>query len=89
MRITPTTAQVQGRLNPLGLRTEFYFEYGPDARYGLKTPKTYGGLQITPRLAFANLSRLQPAMKYHYRLVGVNEQGTAFGADALFQTAGK
>lgn len=85
-RITPTSTQLRGRLNPLGLRTEFYFEYGPDTSYGLKTPKTYGGLDITPRLAFANLTGLKPATPYHYRLVAVNEQGTTMGADAVFQT---
>src|ERR1700733_829861 len=61
--------QVQGRLHPLGLRTQFHFEYGPDTRYLMKTPPTYGGLEITPRLVFANLAGLKPGTKYHYRLV--------------------
>lgn len=86
IRVTGATAQVRGRLNPLGLRTDFYFEYGPDQNYGQKTPKTYAGLQITPRLAFANLTGLQPGTKYHYRLVAVNEQGTNPGGDAVFDT---
>jgi len=89
IRLTQSTAQVRGRLNPLGLRTEYYFEYGPDTRYGQKTAKAYGGLQITPRLAFANLTGLKPAAQYHYRLVAVNEQGTSIGANAVFRTLAK
>jgi hypothetical protein len=85
-RVSATTAQIRGRLNPLGLRTEFYFEYGPDTSYGLKSPKSYGGLEITPRLCFANLTGLKPASTYHYRLVATNEKGTSQGADAVFQT---
>lgn len=88
-RITSTTAQVQGRLNPLGLKTDFHFEYGTDQNYGLKSKKTYGGLDITPRLAFANLNGLKPGTMYHYRLVAVNEKGTSNGADAVFRTAAK
>jgi hypothetical protein len=85
-RIGATTAQVLGRLHPRGLPTQFHFEYGLDARYGMRTPSSYGGLEMTPRLVFANLQGLKPATKYHFRLVGVNEQGTCAGADAVFQT---
>ena len=55
---------------------QFYFDYGPDANYGSKTPLAYGGLQITPRTSFANLAGLTPDTEYHYRLVGTNEKGT-------------
>lgn len=85
-RITTTTAKVEGRLNPLGKKTQFYFEYGLDTQYGQKSEPQYGGLQIVPRTAFANLADLQSGKVYHYRLVGVNETGTTLGADATFQT---
>jgi hypothetical protein len=85
-RITATSAKVQGRLTPLGLPTKFYFEYGADVSYGRKTPLTYGGIQITPRLAFATLTGLKPATAYHYRLVAVNEKGTSYGQDAVLKT---
>jgi hypothetical protein len=85
-RIQATSAKVEGRLNPLGKRTQFYFEYGPDTKYGQQSESTYGGLQIVPRTAIANLSNLQPGRTYHYRLVGVNETGKTYGEDATFQT---
>lgn len=87
-RITATSATAQGRMSPLGLKTQFYFEYGPDTKYGSKTPETYGGLEITPRSVFAPLTGLKPATKYHYRLVAVNEKGTSVGHDESFVTKG-
>jgi hypothetical protein len=88
-RIAKTTAKVQGRLNPLGFKTNYFFEYGPDQRYGTKTPLRYAGLEITARTVFAQLTGLQPDTTYHYRLTAVNEKGTTVGADAVFRTAGK
>jgi hypothetical protein len=84
-RIGDCAAKIEGRLNPLGSRTEFYFEYGRTAEYGQRTPSQYGGLQITPRLVFAQLTGLEPSVEYHYRLVGVNELGTAYGEDGRFK----
>jgi hypothetical protein len=86
-RIGADSAAVTGRLTPLGKRTTFYFEYGLDATYGMRTVEQYGGLQITPRLAAAVLVGLKPDTTYHYRLVGVNDEGTSVGEDAMFHTA--
>jgi hypothetical protein len=85
-RVTAGTAKVEGRLNALGLQTQFYFEYGPDQNYGSKSPAAYGGLQITPRLVFANLAGLKPGMTYHYRLVATNEKGKSLGEAMTFTT---
>jgi len=85
-RITATTAQVDGRLNPMGQRTQFHFEYGPDERYGLQTAPAYGGLQITPRSVQAVLTGLRPGAACHYRLVAVNELGVTRGQDAVLRT---
>ncbi len=85
-RLTETTATLSGRLTPMGQPTKFYFEYGPDTNYGSKTPESYGGLQITPRTATAEIADLKPATTYHFRLVGVNDLGMTHGADATFQT---
>ncbi len=88
-RITGTSAKVQGRLTAMGLKTQFFFEYGPDTGYGAKTAPADGGLTITPRTSFATLTGLKPGTTYHYRLVGVNEKGTTHGGDAIFTTAAK
>lgn len=85
-RLTATTAKVEGRLNPLGEESTFWFEYGLDAKYGAQTPATRGGLQITPRSAYGHFSGLAPATTYHYRLVVQNASGLTHGADAEFKT---
>ena len=86
-RITATTATVEGRFNPMGQRTDFWFEYGPDQQYGNTSPVTYGGLQETPRTALAKFTNLNPAMTYHYRLVAENITATVHGEDAVLQTS--
>ncbi|MCH8148267.1 MAG: hypothetical protein IH987_09790, partial [Planctomycetes bacterium] len=88
-RITTTTAKIEGRLNPLGLRSHFHFEYGLDHNYGSKTPIGYGGLQITPRTGFATLTDLRPGTMYHYRLVASNREEISYGNDATLTTAAR
>lgn len=85
-RITPATVRLDGRINPLGLRTQFHFQYGLDMNVGKKTPSQYGGLQITPRTVLANLTGLKPSTKYYYRIVATNESGTTFSSLATFTT---
>ena len=72
-------------MNPLGKSTQFHFEYGPTTDYGQKTAARYGGLQITPRLAFDTITGLKPGTTYHYRLVATNETGTSLGDDQTFE----
>lgn len=86
-RIHSGAAKVEGRLNPMGVRTRFYFQYGTDTGYGRESSAGYAGLQVTPRLVFSNLTELKPETTYHYRLVGENEQGVSYGEDATFTTA--
>lgn len=86
-RLTGTSATLYGRVNPLGEPTQFYFEYGPDEKYGAKTPLGWSGKQQLPRLVFAEVSGLKPGMTYHYRLAAVNGSGTGVGGDAMFRTA--
>lgn len=88
-RVTGSAAKFDGRVNPLGDPAEFYFEYGPDAKYGMKTPAGSAGQQIAARIVFATVSGLQPAATYHYRLVAVNKSGTSYGEDGTFRTAAR
>ena len=93
-RIGDTSAKLEGRMNPLGYRTQYYFEYGPDETYGQQTEPQFGGQRpeiffapiITPRTVIVTLSDLKPNTVYHYRLVGTNASGKSYGADATFQT---
>lgn len=88
-RITPTTARLRGRLCPMGTKTEFWFEYGPDANGQRSTDRRYGGLQITPRSAFAAVDGLEPGTTYRYRLVAENETGISRSEEGVFTTAAR
>jgi hypothetical protein len=95
-RIKATSAKVEGRLNPMGKRTKYHFEYGLDTQYGQQTEPEYGGQRpdefivlftmMTPRTVVATLNGLKPNTLYHYRLVGVNETGTTYGQDGTLKT---
>ncbi|CAN5925695.1 hypothetical protein BH11MYX4_BH11MYX4_36950 [soil metagenome] len=83
-RVASSTAKLEGRINPLGTSSMFWFEYSADTSYGMTTEPTYGGLQITPRTVTAQVEELTPGTTYHYRLVVENETGRSTGAAAAF-----
>lgn len=85
-RITGTAARVDARINPLGVLAHYHFEYGTDQTYGKTSRRVYAGEQITPRCAFADLTGLEPAKRYHYRVVVENKVGKTVGEDATFVT---
>ena len=80
--VTSTSATVGGAADGAGARANAFFEYGTTAAYGSRTGDQAAG----PGLSAA-LTGLAPATTYHYRLVTVNDAGTAYGADATFTTA--
>jgi hypothetical protein len=86
-RITATSAKLEGRTNAMGVATTYYFEHGPDTKYGSQTTDAAGGIQISPRSSFSQVTNLKPGTTYHYRLVAKNVHGTTHGDDMTFQTA--
>jgi hypothetical protein len=86
-RVTGMTAKLEGRLTALGESTNFHFEYGLDTKYGSRTPSAFGGIQITPRTSFTQVTGLKPNSNYHYRIVAENKHGITYGADATFKTS--
>ena len=88
------TATLQGELDTDALpNTEYWFEYGPTASYGLKTLNSEGkGIPISgsagelKQTPFA-LAHLQAGHTYHYRLVAKNGLGTTKGKDLTVRTA--
>jgi hypothetical protein len=86
-QITVGSVRLEGRVNAMGQRTGYCFEYGSDANYGSRTAMTDAGLQITPRTVFATLTGLQPGRTYHYRLVARNGTGESVSGDSKFKVA--
>jgi hypothetical protein len=80
------SATAHGSVNPEGLKTTYYFQYGTSKHYGSKSAKhtLKAGSQF--RSVKALLSGLKPGTKYHFRVVASNASGTASGKDMTFTT---
>ncbi|MGZ8687921.1 MAG: hypothetical protein ACXWZP_05795, partial [Gaiellaceae bacterium] len=82
-----TTATLNGTVNPAGLATDWWFEYGTTTSYGSKTATTAAGSGTANSSVSRALAGLVPSTTYHYRLVAKSSGGTTNGADGLFTTA--
>ena len=86
LRLGARQVKVEGRLNAMGLRSRYYFEYGTNPGYGARTPEQYAGQQISPRTVFQEIRGLRPDTGYHYRLVVANDEGVSYGGDRSLHT---
>jgi hypothetical protein len=84
--ITPTSATLNGTVNPEGQATTYYFEYGTSTSYGNQTAMTAAGAGSGDLKVMAQGSSLTPNTMYHYRLVATNASGTTLGSDVSFKT---
>ena len=83
--VTASSARLNGTLDPHGLSTTFYFQYGTTTSYGSRTPnkiKTGNDYQNV----FAGISGLTAGTTYHFRIVATNAVGTRYGIDKTFTT---
>jgi hypothetical protein len=79
------SATLNGSVNPRGLTTSVYFQYGTTTSYGFTTaPLSKTG--NTPENVTANISGLNARATYHFRIVGTNNRGTRYGHDRTFNT---
>jgi hypothetical protein len=84
--ISPNAARVTGALNPRGLVTTWYFQYGKTKSYGTRTTAQDAGSGNGRVPVGAQLVNLTHKTTYHYRLVATNSSGTTFGNDRTFKT---
>jgi hypothetical protein len=83
--ITKTTVKLNGTVTADGgVSVTAYFEWGLTTSYGF-TSTTVAGL-TTGSTMYLNLGELTPGTTYHYRIVGTNSAGTAYGGDVSFVT---
>jgi hypothetical protein len=80
------SATLNGRVNPNGLATTYFFQYGPTIIYGSQSAATPIGAGTKSVAVSAAIGGLAPASRYHYRLVAQNSKGTTVGADRTFTT---
>jgi hypothetical protein len=88
--IASTGAVLNTVINPNGLRTSYFFEWGMTTSYGSMTPNrtlSLGGTFIfaSPANANALVGGITPGVTYHFRAVGSNSMGKIFGADQSFR----
>ena len=79
------SARLNGSVNPHGLSTTVYFQYGRTTSYGTRTPnqtKTGNNHQNVS----ANTSGLSAHTMYHFRIVATNTAGTRYGTDRIVTT---
>lgn len=86
--VTSTSATLNGTVNPNGLATTYYFEYGTSISYGTLTSTVSAGSGSTAVGVSASVSGLTLNGTYHFRLVGVNADGTTYGSDKVFIAGG-
>jgi hypothetical protein len=86
--LTTKSAKLNGSVNPNGLATSWYFEYGTTTSYGSKTTAKSAGTGTRPLNVSSTVTGLRAATTYHVRLVAVNGSGTGPGGDRTFVTAG-
>lgn len=84
--IVSGAATLQGTVTPNGGDTTVYFDYGTDTNY-LSGPT--GSILLTNNYTVAQpvqmgVSNLVAGQVYHYRVVGTNSFGIAYGADMTF-----
>jgi hypothetical protein len=79
------SATLHGSLNPHGLTTSVYFQYGTTTNYGHTTPMQSQTGNMYRNIA-ANINGLTRHTTYHFRIVATNNGGTRFGDDRTFTT---
>ena len=83
--IASFSATLNGSVDPHGLPTTVYFQYGTTVSYGLTTAPQ-GKTGNTYQNVTANISRLTASTTYHFRIVATNSAGTRYGSDRTFTT---
>src|SRR5262249_46905356 len=86
--VTATAATLNGTVNPNGLTTTAFFQWGTTTAYGNTTASLALGSGTSTVAAFAQLSGLLPNTTYHFRIVASSSQGTTNGLDGSFTTGG-
>jgi YD repeat-containing protein len=77
-------ATLNGTVNPNGLDTTYYFQWGRTVAYGNTTPTQSAGSGSNDTAVSADITGLSLNATYHYRLVATNSKGTTYGADVVF-----
>jgi hypothetical protein len=83
--ITAKSAQLNGYVDPNGVSTTIFFQYGLTTNYSSYTPSDNIGTTVG---AYGYvISNLTAGTEYHYRIVAYSGTATNFGNDTMFATS--
>ncbi len=77
-----TSGLLQATVNPRGLETTYFFQYGPTLAYGSATPTATVPTGTTAIKVGQTISGL--LVGFHYRVVATNSAGQTLGRDRVF-----
>jgi hypothetical protein len=80
-------ARITATVNPNGVDTECYFEYGPTATYGRQLPTKLIEAKLCDVVISDTVQNLGVDSTYHCRLVASNSAGTTQSTDKAFSVA--
>lgn len=83
---TPNALALSGDINPNGLATIYWAEYGLDQTYGFTTPPLGIGAGVVPVPVLAAPTGLIPNTNYHWRWHAQNANGVSVSADVVCRT---
>jgi phosphodiesterase/alkaline phosphatase D-like protein len=86
IQVTSSSAVLRGTVDANGRGTSFYFEYGRTTAYGSRTRRASAGGSADPVTVSQRVTGLRTGRTYHFRVVAVNDAGTARGKDRRFTT---
>jgi hypothetical protein len=84
--IDQDVATLTGAVNPQGLDTQYWFEYGRTDKLGDRTPTRDVGNGTTPVVVQQQIGRLRAGTTYHFRIVARSTLGTTEGAVRTLRT---
>src|SRR4029079_8798127 len=83
--VTASSGTLNGSLDPHGLTTTIFFQYGTTTTYGSATAMQ-SQTGNTYRNIAASVGGLTSHTTYHFRIVATNANGTRMGSDRTFTT---
>ncbi|HXR31268.1 MAG TPA: trypsin-like serine protease, partial [Solirubrobacterales bacterium] len=84
--LQPRKATIAANVDPNGVSTQYYFEYGTSPSYGSTTVAWSAGAGWDPGQFSGTIDNLKGSTTYHYRLIAFNSAGSAIGANGTFAT---
>ena len=81
------SAALRGTVNPEGLASGYYFQFGTTTNYGFATITNTLAAGTNTSSPVLSVTDLSPGTVYHYCVTATNAAGTGSSADSIFTTA--